>query len=102
MNLLGGIIARRTAVKFTKEQLHHNEVVELYKERITGLELELELARNEKDKYEGLLFRQLGLNQDVTVTGMKPEDMKFISRPMSPGRLRNSLEHDSRMAAGKK
>ena len=78
---------------------YHIEVVESYKDRILSLEIELEYHKLEKDKYEKLLFVQLGINQDRSESN---EERQVIHRPMSPLKMRQSLEAFSRKAASDK
>ena len=78
--------------KPNKYEQHHNEVVSIYRERIFNLELEVELARNERDKYERMLHKQLGI---VEQNEKDATEYQSIMRPVSPGRMKHSLEQAS-------
>lgn len=90
-------------VVFTGEdegKLHHIEVVELYKQRILSLEIELELVRNERNRYEQMWLQQMGIthnNEETIRITQEP-----ITRPMSLSRMRHSLEAASRKRNDKK
>jgi hypothetical protein len=77
---------------------HHIEVVQLYKERIFSLEVELEMARQDKYKSEQMLFKHLGLLRE---NEKESEFQQISNRPMSPGRIKNMLETQSRNKANK-
>ena len=78
--------------KPSKYELHHQEVVSIYRERIFNLELEIELARNERDKYERILHKQLGIAEQNERDAI---EYQSIMRPVSPGRMKHSLEQAS-------
>ena len=95
---LEGFIAGLGTRLFGSNRQHHLEVVELYKSQIVLLEFELSTARNERDEFKRLLHEQLGLSQNRLVND---SEQQVIHRPMSPQRMRQSLEIASRNAVKK-
>ena len=76
-----------------QRDLKHLEVVELYKMQILTLEDELVTVRADKEKYENMLFRQLGLVKDEAE---QHEFRPLGKTKMSPGHMRNFLELQSK------
>jgi hypothetical protein len=79
--------------------LHHQEVVQLYKQRILSLEIELDYVKNEKDNLQSVLFRHVGLLSEGSVESVEGIQQKPIPRVMGPMRMRQQLEHASRIAS---
>jgi hypothetical protein len=80
-----------------KNRKHHLEVVDLYKQRILALEIELEEAKAEKYKYEQMLFKELGIIAKEQNREINKAFEEVNRNPMSPGRMRNFLESKSRI-----
>lgn len=76
-------------------ELRHQEVVEMYKHQLMMLEIELSRAKEEKDKYEHLLFEHLGIMQPKSESSI---EHRPITRPMSLSRIKNSLSRASVIA----
>lgn len=77
----------------------HLEVVELYKQQILSLEIQLEYVKQDKERYESLLHNHLGLVRGEPVNNNTEQ---VIRRAMSPLRMKVQLEQASRIAATKK
>jgi hypothetical protein len=71
-------------------------LIESYKDRILSLEIEVEYHKQEKDRYEKLLFNHLGLTSGEPVNNNTEQVMKRGS--MSPLRIKVQLEQASKQA----
>jgi hypothetical protein len=64
------------------------------------MEIELEEIKRDRDEFKKLFLEQLGLSASRAV--MSDEDRQVIHKPMSPLRMRQSLEASSRKAVSQK
>ena len=93
---IGRVVADCFKILFRNRSAElYRELIEVYKERILELEIECEYHKHEKDKYEHMLFGQLGLIADRVEA---KENQKPIPKPLSLSRIRSSLELASRVA----
>jgi hypothetical protein len=93
---IGRVVADSVRMLFRNRSAEvYRELIESYKDRILALEIENEYHKQQKDKYEQMLFGQLGLISDRVEA---KENQKPIPRPLSLSRIRSSLELASRVA----
>jgi hypothetical protein len=80
--------------------LLQQKLIESYKDRILVLEIEIESVRHDKEEFKNLLFSHLGLIDNRTATN--DEERQVIHKPMSPLRMRSSLQDMSKAAVRNK
>jgi hypothetical protein len=98
LELEGIIVVVTTKIFYSRQRRAHQEIVELYKQQILSLEIQLEYVKQDRERYEKLLFEQLGL---ITNRAESTETQQQIRRAMSPLRMKVQLEQASRIAARK-